>query len=1033
MTLYYHRKFYALLHKSGLLTQADRCEVLSCLDSQQQQALQQWWQDWGETIDGIGKASDRVALEAIANDSPTTQVRHLISAELQEVGAQPQLPSDVDVIDRINTVAGTNARKAFWWLWRFYPELLVQQQSDALLFPADRTIPDCPQHSYHTTVSAIAGAIPTDYQETNSDKHPYLLLFTFSPVQEFIKSSRKFLDFWAGSYLLHYLSARLCWSIARIYGPDAVITPSLWSQEIIDALLVKSYPSFAKTFEKMGDTLTPVERFEQQESTSLSTAGFPNVITAIVPGKQAAEKLGKHLSKQLTILWRKIAYQVRNEIRSSTLAYLNDSRNQETIEALFEELAQSENLSDNRENPNRHDLEKWKKQSCWEWNKLWQAQIECTWEPYWTAVPLGDPNKPLFIEAAQLTEFDQEWINAQEAIAPSRPKQPTPTEAENLAYEKLNVGTWWANVQSRLGQGIQAFKNTRLWQIPAAPGERSTLSGQFSALHPSLNYGIQELQPGNRVDYREGAGVSSGSMQLFWQLMALVYPGLFNGSEKLNALELTKRMAWVYGGVAKSLGINLERELHKLSYKRDYEKFIRFPNLSSIAAARFAADRPEKVRDYWRNLATSINKTTVFESKEKREFFAKTLRRSQVPKTDAAIDRQLNKRYNGVMFSSKWLADDMGLKENPNDSSNNKLMELRRLVTQAHKDSKFGDSSPADWWAIAVADGDGMGKYVSGSKLNPYGDYINTDAIREEPPEFETLKATRKRMGPATHIGLNRALLDFSNRIVPYLTEKRFCGKVVYSGGDDVLAVLPLADLPGFLRSLRAAWCAGEDPEGEFESRGGYWHPKGKLAGLPNRPLFTMGKDATMSVGIVVAHKSVPLPTVLEYLWTAEEKRAKEMKGTAEIPPKDGLCFRVIYGSGNVLEASMKGHLLEPWSKFIDGKVPPDKLSPVLYRLAEQLPLHSCLTETYHLISKAARVIINSRDDVLPQPTQDDLVSWLNAWEEWAYVVDAQWQKELNYKPNQPQPIGCSLQDLAKLLRFTAFWLDKMAQQNAWR
>ncbi|MGV2388369.1 MAG UNVERIFIED_CONTAM: hypothetical protein LVR29_08705 [Microcystis novacekii LVE1205-3] len=43
--------------------------------------------------------------------------------------------------------------------------------------------------------------------------------------------------------------------------------------------------------------------------------------------------------------------------------------------------------------------------------------------------------------------------------------------------------------------------------------------------------------------------------------MAEVYPGLFNGSENLNAIELTKRMAWRYGGVAESLGINLGKKM----------------------------------------------------------------------------------------------------------------------------------------------------------------------------------------------------------------------------------------------------------------------------------------------------------------------------------------------------------------------------------------------------------------------------------------------------------------------------------------
>ena len=78
-------------------------------------------------------------------------------------------------------------------------------------------------------------------------------------------------------------------------------------------------------------------------------------------------------------------------------------------------------------------------------------------------------------------------------------------------------------------------------------------------------------------------------------------------------------------------------------------------------------------------------------------------------------------------------------------------------------------------------------------------------------------------------------------------------------------------------------------PEGEFEnnhnstsdSKTGYWYPKSgveNVKDLPKRPHFTMGKGATMSAGVVFAHKSVPLPTVLESLWEAESGESKENK-----------------------------------------------------------------------------------------------------------------------------------------------------------
>lgn len=620
-------------------------------------------------------------------------------------------------------------------------------------------------------------------------------------------------------------------------------------------------------------------------------------------------------------------------------------------------------------------------------------------------MPLGNPEQPLTINPTE--ENYQQWKQAQNAIAPPHLAESLPTTAEENLYEQINTGTWWGALQARLGQSTQAVKNTRTWAIPTAPGERSTLSGQFSAVHPQLHYHGQ---------FKNGGGLSARSMRLFWRLMAEVYPGLFNGSEKLNAIELTKRMAWRYGGVAESLGINLGQE-----DDTNYDNLIRFPNLSSIAAARFTCEDfkkgGQKTRKYWNCLNTLINQQLP----NKADTFASRTRGRpyQIPK----VDRQINpenrngQNFNGVMFSSKWLADDMNC--NAQETAT-----LRSLVEEAHKKAKFGEGSPADWWVIVLGDGDGMGKYVSGSKLKKYKEYLITDAIAENVKnhqDYPDLLATQKRMGPATHVGLNRALLDFSNRLVPYLTEERYCGKVVYSGGDDVMAVLPLADLPGYLRSLRAAWCADPDPEREFSTEGGYWTPKQTLQGLQQRPYFTMGDGATMSLGIVIAHKSVPLPTVLESLWTAEKDRAKKLYG------KDGLCFRVIYGSGNTLEALMKGELLDLWWNFM--QYDQQDLSALFYRLAEELPRHACVTESDRLLRKAAQVIINRRDQTLESHIQENLLNWLDQWENWAYQTYNQVNKN---KTEKEVPLGTTEKDLANLLRFSAFWNDKRMQQMKW-
>lgn len=1012
----HHRKLYVLLESAGFEPSA-----VSCLLDHSEE-LKQWWSTWQSQVTAIAQTSDRAVFQPQNPSGNKVKVSHLISGE-----KQPIENWETNVTKTVpNCLISDNIEQTFWGIWRFYPgqfRTLRQEKTDTLLYPANFALPDCPQHSYNSTLSALVGAMfPEEWHEDQEPVHPYLLLFNFSPVQEFIKASRKFLDYWAGSYLLHYLSAIACWFIAERYGPDMIVTPSLWSQEIIDAMLLQKYPKLEEAFNQyLGET--PPERFKT--SNSLNTAGFPNLITTLVPGQKAAKTLGEDLSKYLKETWQDMGEKVREVIKTEVISLLNTPQKQQRVwDRIKSEFPDYEHPDCIR------DLEKWAQGGCWEWNKLWDSQLTYSWETYWTIIPLGAPTQPLQVKP-QAEKFPQDWLQDQTTL--SRPSQEIPTAAEKavFAQSSLNVGTWWGSLQSRLGRSLPAVKNTRNWRIPAAPGERSTLSGQFSAVHPTLHY---------RDQFREGGGLSSGTMRLFWRVMASAFPGLFNGSEKLNALELTKRMAWEHGGITERLGITLPQKEDLANTEnpdednrpvKDYESRIRFPNLSSIAAARFIHDHPQQAQQYHRILEDSIQQQrSSFSNRQRRAFRYRTRRPLQVPKADSKlteglnIQRGLKNGLNGSMFSSKWLAEDMEV-ENKTEVSL-----LKNLVAQAHKDCGFGENSPADWWVIVLADGDSMGKYVSGSQLKVYEEYINSAAIpaeNQQNQDFQDfINTTRKRMGPATHIGLNRALLDFSNRLVPALTEKRFCGRVIYSGGGDVMAVLPIEDLPEYLNSLRAAWSSGDDPQGEFEGKGGYWLPKQTALdnlGLDNRPYFTMGTGATMSMGIVIAHKSVPLPTVLEQLWGAEKERAKK------IPDKDGFCFRVIYGSGNTLEALMKGELLPQWCQLLEQLGSDENFSSLLYRLSEELPQRCEVTADLNLFKQATKVIINRRDKKLTEEQQKAFLSWIDQWETWAH--EAVSLKDSDDSANS-SILGTQPQDLGNLLRFTAFWVDRMTERAKW-
>ncbi|MFN4280281.1 type III-B CRISPR-associated protein Cas10/Cmr2 [Thermosynechococcus sp.] len=996
--MYYERKLFALLHDPYLKALyrnkglKGAWQQVSCLNRHTQQ-LQDWWnKHGGVTADHIASASDRLSFQG-GMMTPPTQTGNVTQVEIAHpiTGAKSHLNfsfagslsdenlAEIEAQSIWNQIRQeTDAEKVFWWFWRFYGEAIANHQSikgqavyakDILLLPADTRIPDCPLEAHASITAALAGTLfPKNAQNGDKPQHPWLLMFSFAPVQDFIKSSRKLLDFWAGSYLLHYLSARVCWFLAERYGPDVVITPNLYNQTIIDAFLLQKHPDFKGYFEEFG-IAKPVD--QGQPSPTLVTAGFPNVITALIP---AADKdtIGKELQDHLRQIWLDLGKEVREAIKAKVRNSYDDkwiNHIQQWIHRQFPEAEQEEL---------KKEFLSWQQGGQWEWNALWEAQLENFWQSYWIALPLGNPEKTLTCQRGASTYAS--WKTAQTTLA--KAQEPLPTSVEENVYTTINVGTWWPLLQQRLGQALSAIKNTRNWQFPASPGERSSISGVYSALHPNLLY---------RDPFREGHGLPTSSLRLFWYVMSQAFPGLFNGSERLNAIEVTKRMAWKHGGVAKSLGVECPED--------DYENLVRFPNASSIAAARFMVACPDQVKQYWKKLNREFTDDLDLQPYRDR-FGSKTRRPTHIPQVDATLGD-----YNGVMFLAKWLAEDVGLE------TKEELAALRSAVDWTQKQMGWGDRSPADWWCILLADGDNMGDYVRGHNLKAYREYVAGNIVQQinKNANLQNWKKlidnTPKRMGPATHVGLNRALLDFSNRLVPYLVEQRHCGRVVYSGGDDVMAISPLEDVLSVIHTLRQAWCGGTDPGGEFESCGGYWQTvEGSTAAqaLGMRRLFTMGEEATLSMGVVIAYKSVPLPTVLEHLWQAEKERAKKLPG------KDGLCFRVLYGSGNVLEALMKGNLLENWWKVLQQAT--DDVSPLLYRLIAELPQHCWLSQE-HVTRRAIASIASRREKNLPEESIENLCTWCDRWEDWALQ-------------HQGQP-GTDFPDLLNLLRLMAFFIDK--------
>lgn len=932
MTVYWQAKIWGLLHDPVLKALHDNSgrgkegawNSLSCMQgwvSPKENTLKnspystQWLKHIG-LCDLISSASDRAAIGRLQNtvvdyDDKGLEIRHLLSGEplnfklgqwhdslMRMAKDRGKTLADVEEVLIPESIRNcTDARKVFWWLWRCYPEAIarafdrdfnIPNEPCLPLLPADTRIPDASLWSHTTMTSALAGSLAGFYCDDKSypkkgarkgktyhESRPHVAIFSFTPVQELIKASRKMRDFWAGSWLLHYLSAKVCWAIAWKYGPDSLLYPCLYKQPLIDLWLLEKYQCFSEWIE------APTEQ-------QLLTAGFPNVVVLILPdnGASQTEENSEKPAKQEA----EETIKTEKNLVKSVMKYAEQTVTKEWLrlgKLVLDDL--QKNSGNQWQHINR---------------RTWDNWLETQWQTYWTALPIGNKETVLHQSPRQQTKYET-WQKEQNKFACPRENLFVQTELDFLkaSYEaglregwqnrsqnnykhrqpNLNVGSWWASIFDQIRFALNAVKNTRTWELPTAFGPRSTVSGIGPVVH-----GLKD----------DKDWITEGETAKFWEEHA----GLFDGIEELNATEVLKR------GLHRILPEVLGRENTRLE--------LYYPDLSS-GVAGWLRKHPE-ARDYYAVVCQEVARRFNWIQSANQSWGIPWILSEH---SDLLNPRLLNAGWLMEDFEAKAdLLNQVLTKEKKKEKTQAELKQVRTFIEERFA----AGNNPTDWYVLAAGDGDGMSNWLKGEPLENYSEYIATKVSSQLDKQsgevvkwFKKFLEIKKRMGPATHNALSRALLDFSNQLVPYLTEQRYAGRLIYGGGDDVLAYTNLWEWDEWLWDIRECFRGAEDPQNEFDNGGDYWRWKGEKLpkNLSERPLFTMGKKATISFGIVMAGHSVPLAIALENLWKAEEE-AKEHKSPND-DKKDAVQVRVIYNNGNVLKATAKFEVFKMWKNLI--------------------------------------------------------------------------------------------------------------------
>jgi CRISPR-associated protein Cmr2 len=246
-----------------------------------------------------------------------------------------------------------------------------------------------------------------------------------------------------------------------------------------------------------------------------------------------------------------------------------------------------------------------------------------------------------------------------------------------------------------------------------------------------------------------------------------------------------------------------------------------------------------------------------------------------------------------------------------------------------HLKTLFAEARPETYYALILMDGDRMGGWLAGNEERTRLTYRDTwhskvraemDKHTRSNPALDAYLNTRRPSSPARHAAISRALNDFSIHLARHVVEDCCKGKLLYAGGDDVLALVAVDDLFDAMQLLRLAYSGiAPDDAMNLSDRVGVLRPGGEIQrdrmylgqgfGLLDGRLMTlMGHKATASMGAVVAHHTAPLAMVLREL-RAAESRAKQAG-------RDRFCLRVLKRGGGEVS------VVSPWWAVGNDQIP---------------------------------------------------------------------------------------------------------------
>ncbi len=642
------------------------------------------------------------------------------------------------------------------------------------------------------------------------------------------------------------------------------------------------------------------------DSNPLFAAALPNRFVAIVPASQA----------------KALAEAVQTQVRQ----WLQD-KGQEAVQRLLQEAGRD---VANTGLP------------CW---AQMREQLQDFPEVHWAAVPfsligIADAQKQTGLDTTQLSDAMRPFFSS----APGKDKdcgflatdawkllrqelQAQDGSGQKFTFFRPNPGVLYPAVHDLAERALAATKALRPFAQSTHEGWRCSLSGETEWL--TTDRAELNLPPGQRSN-------------TLWAKVAQTKPAWAKKGEHLGALAALKRL-WptlFAEEVGRALGKDIGRFIvstHTMALAHQLDQWLEHGGLYADGLSDLQARYTNKI-------------------------------------DRAALPRRLVQRHQGANAAALRDASQLPALldlASEADLPESEARAIQRTIKATLRSGQVDDRLET-YYSLLLLDGDRMGAWLSGENAISYRTSFHPqvqtgfDKCATHQTDLQRYGKQARALSPGRHQAISGALNDFSLTVVRHVVEREHLGRLIYAGGDDVFAMLPVADLLPAMQRLRHAY-SGHDPahEGGHDPRG--LTLQGGFALLNGQLMRMMGTQATASCGAVIAHHQAPLSAVRRELHAAEQ-RAKNEGG------RDAFSITVVKRSGGALRLTAK------WGK------PVALLNDLRSFLADEGVSRRAAYHTLQWLD----------GNELPQPLQGDMLQSLLA-----YQLDRQAQG--NAKHQAPQ------------------------------